>query len=116
MIQNQDKGDWDARLAASFIGRTLLVGITTVNAQEEVIDELQLYGRIESADPREGIGLRLLMEEGQGDDPGSPSPLFMLPPDLATIQPAMEGSYTMYSNGRRIDNPEFLAFWTRIKD
>ncbi len=112
MIQGQDSGDWDVRLAATFIGRTLLVGITTVDAGDEVVDEIQLFGRIEAADPQVGISLRLTPESGSGDEPS----IFMLPPDLATIQPAPAGSYTMASSGRRIDNPDFLAFWTRRKD
>lgn len=91
----------DAELIASVLGRRLLVGLTYLEANGDLIEQKQLHGIVEQISRDAGIVLRL--------PDGS---TFRLPPDLRGIQHAPPGTYRLRSTGEEVHDPDFLFSWT----
>jgi hypothetical protein len=83
------------------IGKRVLVGITFVSADDEVLDQQQFAGTVASADPEDGVELRL--------DDGSSR---RLPPDLDAFEAAAPGDYRLRSTGEVVTDPDFVSTWT----
>lgn len=105
MSDNQDKPEepplLDEVVAQQVIGKSVLVGITYVNSHDELIEQRQLHGVIESVTSEDGIAIRL----GDGK-------VFRLPPDLRGIEPAAPGIYRLRSTGEEVENPDYVWTWT----
>lgn len=101
-IENREV--WDAAFAKTLLGQVALVGLTKLSADDEVIEQRQLFGRVVSVDPRSGICLSL---EGQ-----RAGERFSLPPDTRPIDPAPPGEYKLRSTGELVVNPDFLITYT----
>jgi len=95
---------WNFAIAEALIGKILLVGITYLNEQGEVIEQQQFFGRVCSAHPHQGILLAL-----QGQREGEH---YTLPPDTRSIVEAVPGEYRLYSTGEIVVNPNFTATFT----
>lgn len=92
-------GDLDEELAASFIGRYVLAGLTYVSASgEETLK--QVHGRVLRINPREGVVISL----ANGDE-------FSLPPDLSGYSAADPGEYTLSTTGEVVTDPDLLCTW-----
>ncbi len=87
---------------AGLLGKHLLVGVTTVGADGEVIEQRQFHGIIETADAGRGIAVR------RADD----DRLEHLPPDLRAIRQAPPGEYRLRSSETTVNDPDLLATWT----
>jgi len=93
--------EFDDKLAASFVGKHLLIGITYVDPSEQPVEQKQLHGRIVRTNPGEGVVVAL---HGSGDE-------FKLPPDLASFQVAPPGTHRLRSTGQVVVNPNLTCTW-----
>ncbi len=83
MTVTKEELGWDDALAASYLGKYILVGITYLDAQGKLDYRQQLHGLIESAS-EEGILIRLRgVYEGE---------TWNMPPMPAAIRPASPAS------------------------
>ena len=91
--------DFDEELALGFIGKYLLVGITTVTHEGELLSQEQLHGVISSATAA-GIEVDL-----KGSQQGVK---WRMPPFLQDLTPAGPGIYRLKASGESVENPDFL--------
>ncbi|MBO9557512.1 MAG: hypothetical protein J7515_02865 [Caulobacter sp.] len=102
-IQSDTQGQhWDPVFAETLVGKTLLVGLTFLDGDGEVVSREEFWGVVISADEAEGITLDLMNEEGD---------TFTLPPQTSNISPAEPGDYTLKSTGETVPNPDFVSTW-----
>ena len=85
---------------ASLLNKTILIGITRVDAQGEVVDEIQMHGVIEEAS-MERFSIRLSSGEN-----------YTLPPHYGNVFHAKPGEYRLRSTGEVVINPDYTATWT----
>ena len=88
--------------AQAVIGKHLLVGVTYVDADGELLRQEQFHGEIVRASRAEGLILRLA---GTGEER-------WVPPDLSRLEPAAPGRYRLRGTGEQVDNPDFVSTWT----
>jgi hypothetical protein len=94
---------FDDDLAASYVGKYILVGLTFLDPYGRESQRQQLHGVIRSASP-EGVLIELRgAHSGQN---------WNMPPALDAIRPAEPGRYTLYDTEEVIDDPDLLASWT----
>lgn len=89
---------WDAAFAQTLLGKTLLMNLTFLDDDGDVIERQQFFGVVIDATEDEGIVLDLLGEH-DGDT-------YTLPPQTSAIQPAEPGVTTLEG-----DKPDFVANW-----
>lgn len=82
-------------------GRTVLVGITEVSDDGEVVDRQQFAGVLRGVGDDGWITLELL--DGT---------LASLPPDTRPFEEARPGRYELSTTGQVVDDPDFLCSWT----
>lgn len=92
---------WDDERARGLVGRHILIGITSLTADDEIIEQRQMHGDIEQIDEKRGIGVRLADGE-----------MYWLPPDLAAITSAPPGEYRLRATGEVVVNPDLMTTWT----
>ena len=90
---------FDEELALGFIGKYLLVGVTTVTHEGELLSQEQVHGVISSATAA-GIDVDL-----QGSQEGV---RWRMPPFLRDLTPAGPGIYRLRASGESVANPDFL--------
>jgi hypothetical protein len=96
--------EWDAEMADSVIGKTLLVGITYLDPDGSETGRDQFHGIIVEASEEHGIVIAC-----QGDRLGERR---SLPADLTAVQPADPGHYRLKTTGEVIIDPDFTTTWT----
>lgn len=92
----------DESLAASFVGKHLLIGITYLDADDQLIEHKQMHGLILRINEREGVVVSL---HGSGEE-------FALPPDLSSYEVAPRGEYRLHSTGEVVVDPDLTTTWT----
>lgn len=92
-----EQRDVDTGRAEDYLGKTILVGITYVDRDDKVVDQIQWHGTIEAIDP-----LLQIRVAGSAE-------VRTLPPQ---VEDAAPGEYTLRSTGDVVSNPDFLATWT----
>ena len=95
------RAPWNASLAARLPGKLLLVGLTYLDADGELIDKQQIVGRVLSATPHDGISLRL-----EGRRAGE---RYVLPPDTRSFSNAKPGQYRLHATGEVVVNPDYTV-------
>lgn len=95
---------WDEAFAQTMPGKTILVGLTFLDADGEIEAVEQFHGVVVSADADEGVLVDLLGEDDDGDT-------YLLPPQTSNIKPALPGAYTLAS-GEVLENPDLVSNWT----
>jgi hypothetical protein len=98
---------WDETVAASVVGKVVLVGLTYLESDGRVIDQQQFFGTVVSADSREGILLSL-----KGQRAGE---RFNLPPDTRSIEIAPGGDYRLRQTGEVVTDPDYTAMFSISK-
>jgi hypothetical protein len=98
---DDDQSTWDHARAEKLKGSTVLVGLT-LNEPEGQRQE-QFYGTVMSADPNEGIILRL--------DGSRSGEIYTLPPALDAFFPAPSGSYRLRDTGEVVIDPDYTTTW-----
>lgn len=97
---------FDQSLADSYIGKTILIGVTYLDSKGTFIEQEQMHGVLKSASPQ-GISITLKgHRNGQSWD---------MPPSLDVISIAEPGTYTLKETSESIENPDLLATWTIYK-
>jgi len=99
------KSRLDESKASKYVGKTVLIGLTYLDHNEELIEQRQCVGTILTFSNEQGIRIRL-----QGSNE-----MFDLPPDQRGIRMAKPGTYRLRSTGEEVVNPDFLATWTITK-
>jgi len=82
------------------LGRLLLVGITYLNENGGVDEQIQFAGTVLAVEPLVSI------DRGQGRDP------FTLPPEEDAFEPAPPGDYCLRATGEVVVDPDFMTTWT----
>ena len=90
-------------LAIKMIGKVVLVGITVMEHNGEIIGYEQYYGTI----------LRISEAEGMIILRGDNNEEMWLPPALEEYKAAEPGDYRLKSTGLVVSNPDYLATWNR---
>jgi len=88
--------EWD-----DIVGKYVLIGLTYVDADGQVIRQEQEHGRIIEANEND-VTVRLA---GSNEET-------WLPPDLDAFEIAAEGEYTLRGTGEVISNPDLLGSWS----
>ena len=81
-------------------GKVILIGINFFKSEEELIEQYQTHGTIESVTDQ-GV-FRILKDDGS---------LFQIPYDPDCLWDAEEGNYTEHSTGIVISNPDLITTW-----
>lgn len=98
--------EFDQALADSYVGRHVLIGVTYIDHQGQLLEQIQMHGTIESASP-DGIAVALGgLRSGES---------WVMPPVLDSISPADPGVYNLRSTGERVEDPDLLATWNVTK-
>jgi hypothetical protein len=95
---------WDTELADELLDSLVLIGVTSLDAGGNLIEQTQMFGRVTVVDPRRGISILL-----EGTRAGE---TYWLPPDLRCLDRARPGEYRLRSTGEVVRNPDFLCQWT----
>jgi hypothetical protein len=89
--------DFDAEFAADLVGCTLLIGITYVDPEGQVLDQDQVFGTVASCTLEDGLVLRL----PDGSE-------FVGAPATSWIEPAKPGQYRLRKSGDVVTNPDYM--------
>lgn len=95
--------DFDEELASGYIGKYLLVGITRLDHEGNLLSRLQLHGEIVAA-TADGIDIEL-----HGTNEGK---MWRMPPFLSDLCLAEPGIYELSSTGDTVENPDFTFSMT----
>lgn len=87
------------------VGKVVLIGITYMDARDNIRDRKQWWGTVEKASAGEGIHVNLR----NSTDP------CVLPPDLSAIRHAAPGEYHLKESGEIVTDPDFLTTWTCVE-
>lgn len=101
-MTDQSKPPWNDDFAGKLLGKHIIIGITRLSADEELMEQRQMHGDIVVANEKKGIGIRLAGSGG----------MYWLPPDLSAIQVARPGEYRFRSTGEVVVNPDLTTTWT----
>ncbi|MBT2767778.1 hypothetical protein J7J08_09010 [Stenotrophomonas sp. ISL-67] len=93
--------DIDPAKAHAMIGKTVLAGITYLDADGNALEHRQLAGEVLRINAEEGVVLASALD---GQD-------VFLPPTLDHYTPAAPGDYTLRSMGLTISDPDYLCTW-----
>ena len=85
----------------SLVGKTVLIGITRLDHDDELIEKTEKVGRIVSVDPDDGIKI----DVGEAE-------LFTLPPRPENFHNARPGVYRLRSTGETVTDPDLTTVWT----
>lgn len=95
---------WDETVAKSIVGKVVLVGLTYLKADGELIEQQQFFGTVVSADCRKGILLSL-----KGQRAGEQ---YNLPPDTRAIEIASAREYRLRATGEVVTDPDYTAMFS----
>lgn len=87
------------------IGKVILIGITYVDGEDNLLERKQWWGIVESASSDGGIRVALK----NSSDP------CVLPPDLSALRRAAPGTYRLKETGEVVEDPDYLATWTCVE-
>jgi len=89
----------DSPSVQELIGKYILIGITLLDHEGNLIEQNQHHGIFKSMD------LVIHISLNNSED-------FTLPPDLSTFKKAEPGEYKLRSTGEIVKNPDYLSTWT----
>ena len=94
--------EFDEGLARSYVGRTIIIGLTYLDHAGNLLEQRQLHGVVGSAS-REGI-LIALAGRYAGET-------WNMPPALESIRTAPPGEYKFRETGEVVVDPDLMATW-----
>jgi hypothetical protein len=103
----EERPVWDEAIAESVVGKVVLVGLTYLEADGEVIERQQFFGTVVTAHCRNGILLSL-----KGQRAGEQ---YNLPPDTRAIEIASRGKYRLRGTGEVVTDPDYTAMFSIAK-
>jgi len=89
------------KMQNELIGKHLLIGLTYVNGNDEVVEQVQAHGNIVAINENTIVVLR----EDTGNE-------FSIPYDEDAFLPADPGEYSLRGSGEIVVNPDFISTWT----
>ncbi|NJA06668.1 hypothetical protein HC024_13190 [Methylococcaceae bacterium WWC4] len=89
---------FDETKAKEMVGKYVLIGVTRLDANRQVLSTEEIHGEVLRVSAEEG----LVISQCDGSE-------FSLPPLLDCYQRADEGVYTLRSGNEKITNPDYLA-------
>ena len=98
--------EFDEDLAQSYVGRTIIIGLTYLDHAGNFLEQRQLHGEIVSAG-RDGIEIALA-----GKFAGQ---TWNMPPTLEGIRSAPAGDYRLRETGEVVVDPDLMSTWTITK-
>ena len=103
---SDERPAWDDERGRELVGKTVLLGLTFVDADGQVVEQTQRHGVIEDTNAQEGISVRLV-------GPGLPwdGELYRLPPDVSNFVDAAPGAYTLRATGETVVDPDLTSTW-----
>ena len=87
---------------SEIIGKHLLIGITFLDEDKNVIEQYQTHGIIIAINNEQGIVIN------KADGTGT----YTIPPDTERLHPALPGEYRIRTTGEIVVNPDFTSAWT----
>lgn len=81
------------------IGKTILVGMTFYDKNDEFVERKQSWGEIVAVNENT-IFIKQKNEEE-----------FSIPNDPSAIEPANPGTYRLHKTGEVVENPDYLSTW-----
>ena len=100
-MEDQDEGpQFDSDRAAFLVGKSVLVGLTYIDANGDVDEVVQFFGQITSFDEE-----MVTIARDSGED-------FTLPPAIEAFEEAEPGEYSLRSTGEVIVDPDLISTWT----
>lgn len=100
-FENLDDDVWDSDFADDLIGCTLLVGLTFVDHDDQLIRRQQIFGTVLSVQESAGIVIR----QNNGED-------FTIAPVLEAVEAASPGIYQLADEDDVVEDPDFTALIT----
>ena len=88
-------------IKAAYIGKLILIGISFVSKDDELIEQYQTHGYIEKIEEN---GLMRIRRDGL--------PIFTIPFDEESISNAAPGTYRERETGIEIEDPDYLTSWS----
>lgn len=86
---------------SDLIGKVLLIGITLLDDNEELIEQFQVFGEIIRCNS-DGV---VIHKNGTNQE-------FTIPPDFENITLAQPGEYKLRSTGEVVTDPDYISSWT----
>ena len=83
----------------NLIGKTILVGMTFYNKNDEFVEQKQSWGKIVAVNEN-----TIFIKQKDGEE-------FSIPNDPSAIEPANPGEFRLRSTGEVVENPDFLSTW-----
>jgi hypothetical protein len=93
----------DVKIAAQYIGKYVLIGITYQNFTGEYTRQEQMHGRIVDVCEKRGFLVDL-----KGVNDGRK---YVLPPDMRSMKFAEPGEYTLRETNEVVSDPDLLCSW-----
>lgn len=98
--------NFDQALADTYVGKYILIGVTYLDHEGQLLEQIQMHGTVVSVSP-DGIAIALGgLRTGES---------WVMPPVLDSISPANPGIYNLRSTGEIIEDPDLLATWSVTK-
>jgi hypothetical protein len=94
---------FDEELAQTYVGRTIIIGLTYLDNAGNLVEERQLHGTISAV---RGDGVRIALA---GRHAGQ---TWNMPPDLGNLHEAPAGAYRLRETGEVIVDPDPMTTWT----
>lgn len=106
-VFNGDHPLWHGASEQTFVGKTVIIGLTYRNAAGVLDHREQLHGRITAADSRKGFEVTL-----DGKRSGE---TYWLPPESGRLEKARPGVYRLKTTGEVVTDPDLISTWTVTK-
>jgi hypothetical protein len=95
------KAEFDAAKAKSLIGKTVVIGLTFIDEDDQLINQEQFHGFIVNFNER----VCVVRMKDTGNE-------MTFPPDVEAFQAAAKGEYTNKKTGEVFTDPDLTAAWT----
>lgn len=89
----------DKNIAKEMLGKVVLVGITTMNRDDQALSQNQYFGTILRIGEDEGV---IILRGDTGEE-------MWLPPALEYYEAANPGEYHLRSTGQVVVNPDYVV-------
>lgn len=107
-VSQPEEAVWDEDLVAELLNSLILVGLTFVDREDQLLEQQQFWGRIVRIDRNAGFQIELRGTRAGQED-------YWLPPDTRPFERAAPGEYRLRSTEEIVVNPDFTATWTITK-
>lgn len=103
MSSENSRPPFDQKIAAQYIGKHVLIGISIYNSKGSFVRQEQIHGVISGVSENTGITVDL-----KGVNEGS---IRNFPPNIQSLSIAKKGEYTLRQTGEVVKDPDLLWTW-----